>query len=207
MEAPSAPQSEAKDATSASGAAAPQVETRANAIGSAASRDKQTATVQGEVQPSARNERAFAAFRSIQKYSCFVESPFGLDSLARRKRRGYRAFYRCGKNMGFADEPFPGRLACGRGGFRHGLLVRRTQWRDCANDGWRALGAHLAAGAGRWNWMPNCRIGPASRRAMRCPLRLRRTTGESLPPRTAEKPGIHNSKIPCKKFGQSRSKQ
>ena len=77
MEAPSAPQSEAKDATSASGAAAPQVETRANAIGSAASRDKQAATVQGEVQPSARNERAFAVFRSVQKYSSLLKAPSG----------------------------------------------------------------------------------------------------------------------------------
>jgi hypothetical protein len=77
MEAPSAPQSEAKDATSASGAAAPQVETRANAIGSAASRDKQAATVQEEVQPSARNERAFAVFRSIQKYSSLLKAPSG----------------------------------------------------------------------------------------------------------------------------------
>jgi hypothetical protein len=77
MEAPSAPQSEAKDATSAAGAAAPQVETRANAIGSAASRDKQAATVQGEVQPSARNERAFAVFRSIQKYSSLLKAPSG----------------------------------------------------------------------------------------------------------------------------------
>ena len=77
MEAPSAPQSEAKDATSTTGAVAPQVETKANAIGSATSRDKQVATLQGGVQPSARNERAFGAFRQIQNYSSLLKAPSG----------------------------------------------------------------------------------------------------------------------------------
>ncbi len=77
MEAPSAPQSEAKDASSAAGAAVPQTETSANSIGTAASRDKQTATVQGGMQPSARNERASAAFRQIQNYSSMLKSPSG----------------------------------------------------------------------------------------------------------------------------------
>jgi hypothetical protein len=77
MEAPSAPQSQAKDATSTAGAAAPQAETKANAIGSAASRDKQVATLQGGVQPSARNERAFGGFRQIQNYSSLLKAPSG----------------------------------------------------------------------------------------------------------------------------------
>jgi hypothetical protein len=77
MEAPSAPQSEAKDATSTTGAAAPQAETKANAIGGAASRDKQVATLQGELQPSVRNERAVAAFRQLQNYSSLLKAPSG----------------------------------------------------------------------------------------------------------------------------------
>ncbi|HXP80357.1 MAG TPA: hypothetical protein VN976_10670 [Verrucomicrobiae bacterium] len=77
MEAQSAPQSEAKDATSAAGAAVPQAETKADAIGSAASRDKQVATLQGGVQPAARNERAFGAFRQIQNYSSMLKAPSG----------------------------------------------------------------------------------------------------------------------------------
>jgi hypothetical protein len=77
MEAPSAPQSEAKDATSTTGAAAPQVGTKANAIGNAASRDKQVATLQGQVQPSERNERAVAAFRQMQDYSPLLKAPSG----------------------------------------------------------------------------------------------------------------------------------
>jgi hypothetical protein len=77
MEAPSAPQPMAKDATSAAGAAVPQAETKADATGSAASRDKQVATLQGGGQPAARNERAIAAFRQIQNYSSMLKSPSG----------------------------------------------------------------------------------------------------------------------------------
>ena len=77
MEASSAPQSEAKDATSTTGAAAPQVETKTNAIGGAASRDKQVATLQGGVQPSARNERTFGALRQIQNFSSMLKAPSG----------------------------------------------------------------------------------------------------------------------------------
>jgi len=77
MEAPSAPQSTAKDATSAAGAAVPQAETKADAIGSAASRDKQVAALQGGVQPAARNERAFGAFRQIQNNSSLLKAPSG----------------------------------------------------------------------------------------------------------------------------------
>ena len=77
MEAPSAPQSVAKDATSAAGAAPLQAEKKADAIGSVASRDKQVATLQGGVQPAARNERAFGAIRQIQNYSSMLKSPSG----------------------------------------------------------------------------------------------------------------------------------
>jgi len=77
MEAPSAPQSEARDASSSVAAEAPQVETKANSIGNAASRDKQAATVQGEAQSSGRNERALAVFRPIQKYSSLLKAPSG----------------------------------------------------------------------------------------------------------------------------------
>jgi hypothetical protein len=77
MEAPSAPQSMAKDATSTARAAVPQAETKADAIGSAASRDKQAATLQGGVQPAARNERAFGAIRQIQNYSSLLKAPSG----------------------------------------------------------------------------------------------------------------------------------
>jgi hypothetical protein len=77
MGALSAPQSMAKDATSAAGAAVPQAETKADAIGSVASRDKEVATLQGGVQASARNERAIAAFRQIQNYSLMLKTPSG----------------------------------------------------------------------------------------------------------------------------------
>lgn len=77
MEAQSAPQSEARDTTSTTGAAAAQAGTKANAIGSAVSRDKEVTTLQGGVQPSARNERAIAAFRQIQNYSSMLKSPSG----------------------------------------------------------------------------------------------------------------------------------
>ena len=122
------------------------------------------------------------------------ESPFGLDSLARRNRRDYRAFYRCGKNMGFANEPFPGRLACGRGGFRHGLLGGGAQWRDGANHGRSSAGIASRRPRRPLELMPNCRIGPASRRAMCSPRRLRRSDGRKFATRTAGKPGSCNSK-------------
>ena len=163
--------------------------------------------VQGEVQPAARNERAIRRISANPKLFLYVESPLGLDPVARRKRRNDRAFHRRGKDMGFADEPVPGRLACRRGGFRHGLLGGGPERHDCANHGRSALGAHPAAGASRWNGRQTA--GLDRHHGARCasPLRLRRTTGENSPRRTAEKPGSCNSKIPCKKFGQSRSKQ
>lgn len=76
--APAAPRSEAKSASNAVAEAAPQVETRPNSTGAAAPRDKQGATVQGEVQSSARNERAFAVFRQMQNYSSFLKAPSGI---------------------------------------------------------------------------------------------------------------------------------
>ncbi len=93
MEAPAAPQSEAKAAPKAAASGTPQIDTNANAVGNAASRDNQAATIQGkaaakaggavgqtispDVRPSARNEQALAVFRPIQEYSSMLKVPFG----------------------------------------------------------------------------------------------------------------------------------
>ena len=168
MEAPAAPQSEAKAAlsTRACGSSTGSKQRRtATRVSARQSRDKQAATLsRRQAEPwrrvSKNLPRICLRTGEITKHSRitsnarifrFVESPIRLDPLARRKRRNDRAFYRRGKDLGFTNEPVPGRLACGRGGFRHGLLARGPQWRDCANHGRRALGARRAAGAGRWN--------------------------------------------------------
>jgi hypothetical protein len=93
MEAPAAPQSEAKATSNTAAAGGPQVETNADAIGNSPSRDKQAATVQGEaaattggavgqqtppeLRSNGRNDRPFAVFRPIQKYSSLLKAPSG----------------------------------------------------------------------------------------------------------------------------------
>lgn len=94
MEAPAVPQSEAKAASNAAAAEAPQVKTNADAIANPLSRDKQAATVQGEVAPifggvpgqkispnlqsNGRNDQAFAVIRPARNFSSLLKAPSGL---------------------------------------------------------------------------------------------------------------------------------
>jgi len=93
MEAPAAPRPQAKAAANMAAAGGAQADSSSNAVGSAPSRDKQAAAVQGEaaattggtvrqqispeVRPSARNEQAFAVFRPVQNYSALLKAPSG----------------------------------------------------------------------------------------------------------------------------------
>src|SRR5665213_815042 len=53
----------------------------------------------------------------------------------------------------------------------------------------------------------NSRSGPPSQHVIPSPRRLPRPTGGNSRPQTAGKPGKHNKKKPCKKFGRLRSKE
>jgi hypothetical protein len=96
MRAPAAPQSEAKASSSTMASGGAQVESNANAIGNAPSRDKQAVAVQavqgeaaantgGKVAPtispearaSARKEQPLAVFRQVQKYDSLLKAPSG----------------------------------------------------------------------------------------------------------------------------------
>jgi hypothetical protein len=93
LPAPAAPQSEAKSASNSAIAGALQTETNSNVAGNAPSRDRQTATTQGQAgaapDGAARQQvspapqigqqipRVFAAFRSLQTEAALLKAPSG----------------------------------------------------------------------------------------------------------------------------------
>jgi hypothetical protein len=93
MEAPAAPQSEAKAELDTTTEEAPQLKAKAGVLGGRPSRDKQAATVQGEagattggaaaqkvspeLRSNPRNDRAFAVARPLQDYNHLVQAPSG----------------------------------------------------------------------------------------------------------------------------------
>ena len=137
----------------------------------AASRDKQAATVQGEAQSSGRNERAFAVFRPIQKNSSLLKSPSG--SILWRAGKGGIIERSTDAGKTWVSQMSPSKedwlagaavsdTVCWMAG-RNGAIARTMDGR--AGNAFRRRRRPLEL-------MPNCQIGPASRRAMRCPLRL-----------------------------------
>ncbi len=204
MEAPVAPQSAANAASNA------QVETSASAIGNAQSRDKQVAIAQEEIgattggavgqktspdaRSTARNERAFAVFRSIQKYSSLLKAPSG-STLWRAGKGGII------ERSTDAGKTWVSQASPSQQDWLAGVAVSDTVCWLVGRNGAiaRTLDGLNTGSASRLQrrplgLMPNCRIGLASQRAMPSPRRLRQATGGSLPRRTTARPGICNKK-------------
>ena len=159
-----------------------------------------------DVPLNGRNFQALQTLGPAANIFVLLKAPSGL-MLWRAGQGGMIEHSRTPEKHGSRKSARPGKI---------GWLARQFQTRFAGSQAamarLRALWTGFSGNALRLQRRPQLPqekwwIGPASRRAMPRPRRLRQAMDASLPPRTAERPGKRSSKLACKKIGQSRSKQ